>query len=206
MTNANWQQPQGMMTPPVDFEGVPDQPSKWPTVVGVIGIVLASIGLLCGCAGYFAVPLQRWGMSMQSQSGIANPVAEAQLKVAEQYQIVTYVLTTIGLALSAWLLFAAINLLRRRRSARGALMGWAIASIVALALNMTFQVLMMQAMVDELNAAGEGQRANEIWMGLAFGGCFGLIFGLTYQVFILIWFSRAKIKAEVSTWTSRGAI
>jgi len=189
------------MTPPTSGEMlIEERPTKWPTVIGVIGIVLASLGLLCGCVGYFQLPLQRWGAKMQEQSGQPIVLTEVQIKVAEQFHIATLVLLTIGMLLTLWLLIGSIKLVRRRRSARPNLIGWAMASILMLALNLGLQYLMFQAPVDELTRRGETQFVNQLWIGVAIGGCFGIAFGLALQVFTLIWFSRAKIKAEVEQW------
>ena len=188
--------------PPVEggLLGAEEPLTKWPKVIGIIGIVLASLGLVCGCAGYFAVPLQRWGMQMQAQSGQSNPVAEAQVKIAGQFMVVTNVLLTLGMVLTIWLLVSSISLLRRRRKSRVMLIAWAMLSILSLAINIALQILMFQATFAELARLGESQRAAELWIGVAIGGFFAIVFGLALQVFVLIWFSRKKIVAEVSQW------
>ena len=38
------------------------------------------------------------------------------------------------------------------------------------------------------------------YAGLAIGMCFGITLGIGFPVFILLWFSRAKIKDEVAAW------
>lgn len=188
------------MAPPVESSFIDETPSKWPTVIGVISIVLASLGLLCGCAGYFQVPLQRWGLKMQSQSGQPDPLAEAQIKIAEQYQMLTIILLTIGMVITLWLLVASIALVRRRRSARGQMIGWAVASILMLAINVVFQVLMFQATADELRQMGEAQSIGRLWIGVAITAFFVLVFGLALQLFVLIWFSRRKVREEMASW------
>ena len=193
--------------PPVILSGgegdLPEAPlSKWPTVIGIIGIVLASLGLFCGCVGYFQIPLQKWGARMAAQSGMSDPMMEAQIKVAEQFQIIMLILLTIGMILTIWLLAGSIKLVRRRASARNHLIGWAMASLFVLAINIALQVLMFQATVNELTQAGASDRVPELWFGAMVGGFFMIIFGLAFQTFILIWFSRSKIKAEMQGWRS----
>jgi hypothetical protein len=188
------------MTPPTSGEMDIDPPrTKWPTVIGVIGIVLSCLGLLCGIAGYFQLPMQRWGAKMQEGTPGAT-LAEIQVKVAEQFHLLTLALLTFGMILTVWLLVGSIKLTRRRRTARFHLLGWAMASILSLALNVALQYLMFQATVTELTNAGESQFIDQLWIGVAIGGCFGILFGLALQTFTLIWFSRQKVKDEVAQW------
>jgi len=188
--------------PPIEqgLLSVDEPQTKWPTVIGVSGIVLSSLGLICGCVGYFAVPLQRWGVNAQKQAGQSNPVAEAQLKIAEQFQVFTIILMTIGMLLTAWMLVGCIRLVRRRRSSRNTLIAWAMASIFMLAVNIAYQILMFRMTFEELANANEGKHVTEVWVGAVIGGCFAVVFGLAFQVFTLIWFSRQKIKTEVARW------
>jgi hypothetical protein len=190
------------MAPPTHGEFVDmDSPAtKWPTVIGVIGIVLGALGVVCGCAGLFSVPLQRWGVEMQSQAGQSNPVAEAQLAAAEQFQIGTIVLVALGTILTVFLLWGSISLVRRQRSSRTTLMGWAMASLFVMMLNIALQILIYRAASDSLVQGGDSDRMAELWLGAGFGACFGLVFGLALQAFVLIWFSRKKIIAEVAEW------
>lgn len=189
-----------VMSPPAG--GIPiDEPQrKWPTVIGVIGIILSSLGLLCTCPGFFALQLQRWGNSMAAQSGQANPVGEAQLKAAEQFHIFTLALLTIGLFVTIWLLVGSIALLKRRRKARTHMIGWAMASLLLMALNVALQILLFQSAMAELQRTGDAHLANQLWVGVAIGGCFGILFGVALQAFVLIWFSRRKIIEEVAQW------
>lgn len=190
----------GSMTPPLLQGELEQQPSKWPTVIGVIGVILASLGLLCGCAAYFAVPMQKWGLEAQRNAGQPVALAEAQVKAAEQFQIPTMVLLSLGLIGSIWLLVGSISLLRRTRKARTQLIGWAVFSILLMAINIALQILIFQATVDELNARGESQMVGQLWIGVIIGGCMGFLFGLALQVFVLVWFSRNKIRDEMLQW------
>jgi len=137
---------------------------------------------------------------MQPPNAPTNTLAEVQLQIAQQYQIITIILTTFGLGMSLWLLLGSISLVRRRRTARTTLMGWAIASIFMFAVNISFQVLVFQATSAELQRRGEGNLSNQLWFGVAIAGCFGIVLGLALQAFVLIWFSRARIKNEVAQW------
>ncbi len=196
MTDANAAE----TTPPTYGEPLEPPPPKWPTVIGVVGIVLAAFGLFCGCVGYFSLPIQRWGVEMQAQSGQSNVVAEAQLRVAEQFQIFTYVLITLGLCMSLWLLLGSIALVRRRHKARARMIGWALTSLFLLVFNIAFQILMFKATAAELNRVNENGHVGELWISAVITGVFIVIFGMSFQILLLFWLSRAKIKAQVEQW------
>lgn len=195
--DQQWNSPSDMpaMSPPSEGGLTEEKPTKWPTVVGVIGIILASLGLMCSCAGFFEVPLQRWGAQFQT-----NALTDAQIKIGEQFQLVMIILLTIGVGVTLWLLVGCIKLVRRRRSARAHLIGWAMVSILETTLHTAVQYVKGQAIAAELAQVGESQLAAQMWIGFAIGGCIGIAFGLGPQVFTLIWFSRKKIVEEVAQW------
>jgi hypothetical protein len=179
---------------------MPEKASSWPTVIGVISIVVASLGLLCGCTGFFAPQFYKWAADMAAQSGQSDPMLDIQVRVAEQFQIFFIVLTVLSLASSVWLLVVAINLCRRKRSSRGGYIGWSVYALIVMAANLGLQVLMTQSMANALAQEGHGQRVTELWGGASFGLCIGLAFGAALPIFSLIWFSRGKIRNEVFSW------
>ena len=190
-------------TPAPPTSGIPElevPASRWPTVIGVVCIILASIGLMCSCVGYFNVPLQRMGVEWAAKSGQADAVAEAQLRAAERFNIFFIAVLTVGVGLTIWLLVAAIALLRRRRSSRVQLIAYAMTSLFMLSLDIALQILTFQAAAAELNQLDQGQRVGEIWVSHVVQGFFIVLFGVAFQVFLLVWFSRARIKDEVATW------
>lgn len=174
--------------------------TKWPKVIGIIGIILSSLGLTCGCMGYFALPLQRWGLQMSTQGGQSNPMAEAQVRVGEQFHLLTNVLLTFGMLMTVVLLVGSIFLLQRRRKARPMLIAWAAIGMLLFACNMALQILIFKATAAELVRMGEGQHTKELWIGAAIGGFFGVLFGISLQLFVLIWFSRNRIVEEIQQW------
>ena len=194
-----WNEP-NLMSPPVEGGPLEEKPTTWPTVLGVLGIIWASLGLFCGCVGLFQVPLQRWGAEMQASAGQSNALAEAQLRVAEQFQVVMWGLIGVGFVFAIILLMGSINLIRRRRKAKSLLMTWAMASLLMLALNVALQVMMYQATAAELNKAGDQSQIGQLWISAIIGGVMAIFFGLLPPVFLLIWFARERIKREVDQW------
>src|SRR5687768_9797165 len=86
MTDANWQEPPGaVISPPPDFAEVPEQQSTWPTVIGVISIVLGSLGVVSyGCCGTFGVLIGPMMMNMAPAEEI-DPASKAQMDVMQQF-------------------------------------------------------------------------------------------------------------------------
>ncbi|MCI0363728.1 MAG: hypothetical protein L0219_07585 [Phycisphaerales bacterium] len=191
MTSGDFQ-PLSQVPPPTEFSGIPDTPSKWPTVIGVIGIILASLGLFGGCCGV-AYPWL-WPFYLDFLSNQPNITQDQIDQIVASQPPVWWMLVggIMGLILAIWLLVASINLLRRRRRAVSATVAWAIVQIVwgftSVGINVYLQ-LSSPAGSDPTQALGSG-----------FGMCCGLMIGVAWPAFVLIWLLRAKTKADTSTW------
>ena len=70
--------------PPVQSEPYPEKPPSWPTVFGVIGIILASFGLLGGCCGLF-MPLA-WPHYIAWLEGMEG-IPQEQIDMAKAFDI-----------------------------------------------------------------------------------------------------------------------
>jgi hypothetical protein len=208
MTQFEGQMPPAQGAPPTYSEPTMVEPqSSWPTVIGVILIVHAVLGSLCACGSFFTVALQQWGAEMAAQSGQNPRAAEIQVGVAESVQLFTYAMGVIGLAMVIWELINGIGLCRRSASSRGSNIAWSIVELLILVLFMAFQAIVIKWQRDQLIAEGFNKEADQAMFGGAFGLCFGLVWSAAVPVFLLIWFSRRKIKDEVASWaTSLGRI
>ncbi len=195
------------MAPPSggDSNEQPVARSAMPTVLGVIGIIWASFGLLCNFTNF----------------------GNAQY-VAWSFIIVTFVLT---LLLSLWLLLGSINLLRRKRSGRSQLMSWAAVEIIviiamtvwslAYADQMT-SVLVQQEMKaqetrdaaahSDAEAAGtpseldltEEQLTQYIQIGVyGFTGCSALL-SMVWPVLLLILLNTSGLRRDMESWEPEG--
>jgi hypothetical protein len=190
--------------PPVQSVELAETPSKWPTVFGVVGIILAALGLLGGCCGVIS-PLvwPRYIQWLESMEGVPeDSIAMAKAGMPPAAWVVPASL--VGLALSVILMIGAIRLLRRLSSGVGLCKFWAWFnipwSLVGFVVN-----LLLQARVPKgdqpIGAVGQ-------YAGLVFGGCWVLLIGVGLPLFILYWFMREAVKSEIALWDEerRGVI
>ncbi len=182
-------------TPPTQAPPPPVRASVWPTVVGIIGIIYASLGLFgtfCGLAFLFILLsyadwLESFGIpeqELQEMQASMSPVSW------------TVLASVVGLALVILLFVGAVRLLRRQASGARlcALWSWMIIpwSIIATAITLVFH---FNAPVP---SSGQGEQ-----IGTAILTVIGAVVGLVFPVFMVIWFSRATIKSQVAQWRRR---
>lgn len=185
------------IAPPMQ-PGIPSMespPSKWPTVIGIIAIVWAAIGLLGGVCGLGGIFMARSmpanfpgapGMSMGMKPLMMLPG------------------TFIILIVRACLLALGIGLLKRQPWAAKWIRTWAVVemlcSVVVLAVSHFAQQQQFAAMASQ---PGMQQMPPGFFAGftVVYFVC-GLLVAWVLPVFVLIWFSRDKIKEEVATWQS----
>ena len=189
--------PEPRMSPPVEMWATSAERSSWPIGLGVVGLLLSGLGLLCGCAG-MATPLF-WPAYIDWLDDMDIPEEQMRLAEASQPPMVwTVFASLIGLTLAIILLIASINLLRRRASGVGLYKFWAWItipwSVIGFLVNLLIQ---MQLPADVREAAGAGMAFN-----LAFGGCMILVLGIGYPLFALLWLMREKTKDEVAAWAA----
>ena len=185
-------------TPPTEAGVIaaPPQKSKWPTVIGVIAIVLAAFGLPGGVCGMLLPRL----MSMVPDND--DPALAAMRQTSGPLMV----LMLVGMGFSACLLAIGIGLVKRRPWSPTWAIRWSIVyvlfSFVSTIMSYSIQMEQFEAM------ANQGGNAAAAMQGMRVGGmigtCFGLAWAWALPVFFLIWFSRAKIKAEVATWQPTG--
>ena len=195
--------PQQPMSPSPRFVSPPMQPgmptmesppSKWPTVIGIIAIIWAVLGLLGGVCGL--------GSLFMARSMPANfPGAPGMSMSASPMMLFGFL---ISLILKSCLLALGIGLIKRRPWAPQWIRTWAVVeilgSVVGTILGYFAQQPQFAAMASQ---PGMQQMPPGFFQGIAISsvGC-GLLFAWVLPVFVLIWFSRDKIKQEVATWQS----
>src|SRR5207244_12013833 len=92
-------------------------PSIWPTVIGVIEIVVGSFGVLAyGCGGTLGPVMQSFMMNMMKQmKQQSNPIMDAQSAVMAKYQVYQITNALVLAAIAIILIVAGIALVKRRR-------------------------------------------------------------------------------------------
>ncbi len=188
------QQPTNPTIPPSmgDFH-VPVEPPAWPKVVGIISIVLSSLGLVCGVCGIGFLAFMRPLLKM----------AEAQMGPAPEVLIpgpLLVALAAVGVVWSAVLLVAGIATLRRRPNGR---MLHVVYSGVAIVLTVISSFVNWQHQSAILKWVSENP--TDQWakqqspMGAYAGMAFGVCIGLGYPIFLLVWFGAMGKRPEAGS-------
>ncbi len=184
------------MAPPSGVGELPPNPSRWPTVIGVISIVLASLGLAGGCCGMVSPFISGFFIDMAADAGQLPAEQIQQMRASQPPAVWVIPASLIGLALATLLLLAGIAILRRRPSGANLCKVWAWINIPWAAISMIASAYLQMRVPQDSQPMGMGFQ----YVGLAFGICFTLLFGLGFPLFMLLWFSRATIKDEEDAW------
>jgi hypothetical protein len=198
------------MTPPQYPGAVPTQPSTWPTVIGILMIIIGSIGLLIyGCGGAVSTIMPSI-LSGAANSPNANqdPVTVAQLTFYRTYLPWNIGNAVVLIAQGALVLVAGIRLLRRRSSAARFARLWAVARLVWVVPQSVVGYLMsahmFQALADAGAQSGQPMPGNMMALMQGFGvigAVMGAVFYSAFPIFLLIWFSRTSIRGEMAQWS-----
>ncbi|MCH8253382.1 MAG: hypothetical protein IID36_13120 [Planctomycetes bacterium] len=179
--------------------------SRWPKVIGIIAIVLGSLGALGGCVGMFGPMFTDMIKEVaEGQPGTAATVV--QLELAAEWATWTIVQSICGLAVGVVLILAGVGLLKRRGWGPKATISWAVLKMLLVVGTSVIAYGQAKAVFDLM--ADDPNLQNLPQGMMAFGSVFTMIFlglnavwGWALPVFMLIWFSRSKIKAETAQWT-----
>ncbi len=183
-------------------------PSGWPKVIGVISIVLGSLAAVGGCIGtvmQLSMGALKGFLEKVTPKG-AGPDPLATWEAMERFAPWTMAVQLLLMAVAILLLIAGIGLVRRRRWSIKAGVVWAVLKILAVVPNAVLTYVTVNA---QMEAVPKDPNMQQMPAGLfsmigSFGGIaaalWALLWGWAYPVFILIWFSRRKIKDEVEGW------
>lgn len=191
--------PYGSMNPPTSFEYQEEPPATtWPTVLGVIGIILSVLGLLGGCVTLFMPLFMPQFLQMLRDGG--NMPEEDINDIANNMppDWVMYVGGAVGLLLSIWLLVSCIRLMKRRQAGARSLFAWAVVNMVWMLINLVGTILLTPAVTPPANAPAGAQAASDV-MQIASTMC-GFLIGAAYPIFVIFWMLRSRIKQEVAMW------
>lgn len=201
------------MTPPVEQGplSVTRPPTVWPTVLGVIAIVFGAGGTLsntCGTVANLFMPFILG--SMAKVAGPGGSVVEAQVRMSQHYAMFMVIGSLASLAVAVMLLIGGIGLLKRKARSVRILKIWAIVRLlVAIPLSILGHRIGTEMFVAMEQAAAQSSKGAPmpLWFPgfLSSMGALGVVIGFMWAaalpVFMLIWFSRKAIKAEVAGWS-----
>lgn len=179
------------------------QRPKWPKVVGVVSILLASFGLTCGGFGLIMAPLSG---SLMSGALNGDP-----LPYGMEIHALDYAIGGFSLLLSVLLLFAGIAAVTYRPLTRVLHLSYAgviiplgiwsyLNQLAKQELNMQWaQEFPNNQMAQSFNGSGAGAAIGQI-VGLVIF----ILLGVGLPLFYLIWFGLIKTKAEQITGGDEG--
>lgn len=178
----------GMEAPPV-IPGELDhsEPPGWPKVVGIVSLVYAGLGLVCtGC-------------------GMLSPVVMAAF-MPEDMEVppamtpgpMMWLLMIVGVLMIGVLIAAGIMTLSRRAAGRGLHLAWAGVSIPMSFVGLALQLAQQQEIAEWAKAHPDSPFAQGQGSPMALiGPAIGLLIGLAWPSFCLIWFGLMKKNPEV---------
>ena len=162
------------------------------TVIGVIGIVLAVLGLCGNLCGAAAGPLA--GMIAEMAPQTQDP--QMQLLKDPTYQRLIVLSSLVGLILAFLLLVSAILLLRMSSLGYNLMLVYSGVSILWTIVSLVLSVAVVMPI--QRRVLGGGAESD---LALAFGGIMGIIetlLALIYPVAVLIVLTRPAIKERFS--------
>ncbi len=170
-----------------------NQPKSWPKAIGIISIVWGSLGLICNGCGFVGNLSQDAMMKMMPQP--TGPNAPQIGPMPDVMKATAVEIAGAGLAFvcSALLIVAGSVLVARRPAARSLHLAYACLSAL---LTIVMTVMMMQKL--SAIAAWSQQNPDNFWAqsgsaGFGFVGvAIGLVVGLAYPLFCLVWFLAIK--------------
>lgn len=171
----------------------------WPKGVGIPSIILGALMLVCNGMGvaWFSVG-QPWMMqqaidSGQMEGGVPPFMMQPMLGMT--------VLCVVGLLVSVLLVVAGISTVARRPAGRALHLAYGALSVVTFGVSM-YMNMSMQAQTNEWiqqnpdsGFAAQAQQS----LGPGFGLAMGVLLGLVWPVFCLIWFGLVKKRPEDMT-------
>lgn len=195
------------MSPPVYGGEIPAPPKTWPTVIGVIMIIVAVLGLLqnmCGGVVSVLMPAIQSGMPAEAND---DPVFAAQMDLTMRYMPFYVANAVILIVLGVLLLMAGISMLKRRLRAVKYSRIWAVARILWAipAAVITYFITIETFKAIEQAAANAGQPMPAGLIGFMqmlgpVGAAVQLVVWCALPVFLLIWLSLSNVKNEVAKW------
>ncbi len=175
-----------------DYIDLPGNPPAWPKVIGIISIVFASLGLVCGGCGLVVTPFMGQMMGGAAEGHELPPIY--------QPNIGNMVYGAFGLLNALLLLIAGVMTVSRKPVGRPLHLIFAIIGIPLTIIGLFIQWKLQQetaawaAQADPANPFAQQFLSPQARMGNMIGLIFGGVLGLAYPIFVLIWFGLVKRK------------
>jgi hypothetical protein len=181
----------------------------WPSVIGIVAIVVGAIGLVqYGCFGLIGQVIGQIALETMRESGFDDAMTAAPMEAQRKYMVPSILSTLAHAGLAALLLAAGIGLTRRRRWSVRAVRLWSVLRIILAVPAVGLQWLLMREQfqaISTMTVSGQ-QPMPAMLMPLMQGIGYavlplGLLWASALPVFMLIWLSLGRARQEWTTWT-----
>ena len=169
-----------------------EEPAGWPKTIGIISILIAGFGIVCGgltTAMMFALPAIMQSAESSMEGGVPPVMLQSNLLLSG--------LMVVGVLWAVVLLIAAIMLLTRNPTARLVYLVYAPVAIVLTLVTFYFS-FEQQAQINEWVAQNPNAQFSQSQssLGQYISLFFGIALGIAWPVFVLIWFGAIKRDAS----------
>lgn len=152
----------------------------WPSVVGLISVIFGGGGLILNLVAFIA--------QLDSLSGARRSGAVMG--------------GVLAILLSAWLLQAGINIMRRKAKGVRQIRIWAIVKAILFGSCLTCLTIVFMSIpaaeFDSLQLEGVDASVRALVLGYLIGLLMWMLF---WPIFVLVWFSRDRVQRDVREWS-----
>lgn len=184
-------------------EPLTDSPSRWPIKLGVLGILMATLGFCCGSV-FTAYPFL-WPMYQDWLGGLDVPEPQAaKIEAVLAYEpplVFSIVGGVVALGLAVVLLVGSIQLIRRRAVGATLCRTWGWITIPWTAASFVLNLVLLSREPEEVRQAIGGGT-----IGLALNACVVIVIGIAIPMFVILWLMRDRIKDEIAEWEGGGGM
>ena len=171
---------------------VPYHAPAWPVVVGVCSMLFGLLGMLVGVTALLSREMIGW---------VGAFVPSASMDVAREWMWVRMAIGFVHGSLGVLLVWAAVDVLCRRRRTARLHMRWAVGKVVLAVVSGGVgyfeQVAQARAMQGDPNmAASAAMTTSFAIVGLALG----LVVATAWPAFVLVWFRTHAATKEMRRW------
>ncbi len=192
------------MTPPTDAGAIPLRKSTWPMVIGIIAIILGSLATPGGC-------MSLGSSAMFGLFASAMPEEQAEMMDATKaFMPLMMIAAGLTTPIAIVLLIGGIGLTKRSPWSPKTCRIWAGLKMLIVVYGSIIGYLVQQAQMEAMQRMLEedpntaGAMPGFLGTFMAIIGplilVFAIVWGWALPIFMLIWFSRRKIKAEIAQW------
>lgn len=181
--------------PPTQPGALGTRPSTWPTVIAVLCIIWAVLGLF-GSVWSLLAPL------FYDLMASILPQGQSGMEAMKQHVAETVAIGAAGVVLGTLLLVGGAGLLRRRHWSRVLLTWWSVVKIVV-AMGESWVTYLMQREQMQITLQ---QQAGPKPPAVFFDAIaivtlvMTFLFTAAFPVFLLIWFRVGRFRSEVDSW------